>query len=466
MMTTTMMNKGDDDSFVLDPPLERIFQSSLDRAGTECGDEFEEQQSLISNLQQTLQQAGIVHSIDCFSNLVGTLDYWTTSVNEGGPSIIALSKSTHNLLLPMSDAECVEAYNNASVKDSYNYQPSTEWSHARHPIGQLLYLMVKQKHRYGVLTSGTRTYFLKLQESTTPGDVTHHMVTRSQAIKRKASPAAVSEGRGDKDNIHVYISDGWNVGETNYLRAWAYMHSLPASTTHPWTNPIGWVRLAPPKSDSNNWDQMTYIAKPNGKITMAASAPNMAVYCTGEDYYAKIDNSRSMQYFYPLHQGALIYVPLKHTSLDKEREAIGVGRNGACFKVKWNETEYALKQFDIGRHGDMNFVKEISAYMLLQDVWGILVPRPVFLSESFSGGVMFLGLQLGRPPNATDDVSDISNVIHRIEKEYGIRHNDAAFGRNMIIITDADGVERVAAIDFEDWDEVPIQENVIRCGFK
>jgi hypothetical protein len=42
----------------------------------------------------------------------------------------------------------------------------------------------------------------------------------------------------------------------------------------------------------------------------------------------------------------------------------------------------------------------------------------------------------------------------RLRNDYGIRHNDTDFRRNMIIITDTDGNERVAAIDFEDWDQV------------
>jgi hypothetical protein len=48
-----------EDTSVLDQPIENIFLSSLQRAGTECGDEMEEQQHLISMLDQTLKQAGI-----------------------------------------------------------------------------------------------------------------------------------------------------------------------------------------------------------------------------------------------------------------------------------------------------------------------------------------------------------------------------------------------------------------------
>ena len=91
---------------------------------------------------------------------------------------------------------------------------------------------------------------------------------------------------------------------------------------------------------------------------------------------------------------------------------------------------------------------------MLQKAWGILVPRPMFLSESFSGGRLYLGLQLGRESTSDEDLPKFENVLQQLETEYGIRHCDAVCGRNMIVITDSDGVERVAAIDLEDWVEV------------
>jgi hypothetical protein len=162
--------------------------------------------------------------------------------------------------------------------------------------------------------------------------------------------------------------------------------------------------------------------------------------------------SSNKERFFPLHHGAITYVPYNKIVTVG---AIGTGRNGACFKVKWKDQEYAMKQFDIGRYGDKYFEREMQAYMMLQDVWGILVPRPIFLSESCTGGVMFLGLQLGRESNNANDIKKFDGVLLRLRNDYGIRHNDAGHGRNMIIITDTDGNERVAAIDFEDWDKVP-----------
>jgi hypothetical protein len=113
-----------------------------------------------------------------------------------------------------------------------------------------------------------------------------------------------------------------------------------------------------------------------------------------------------------------------------------------------------MKQFDMGKGGEAPYKKEIAAYMRLRDAWGILVPQPMFLSESPSGWVKFLGLQLGREPNESDDLTGWNQTLRSLKQQYGIRHNDAEV-RNMIFIADSvTGVERMVAIDLEDWDDV------------
>lgn len=58
-----------------------------------------------------------------------------------------------------------------------------------------------------------------------------------------------------------------------------------------------------------------------------------------------------------------------------------------------------MKQLNVGKDGEEGFSKELgAAYKILEKVWGKLVPKPMFLSESISGGVCFLGLQLGQDP--------------------------------------------------------------------
>ena len=93
-----------------------------------------------------------------------------------------------------------------------------------------------------------------------------------------------------------------------------------------------------------------------------------------------------MGYYYSLPSWCIdISVPFE--DIEFGDVVLGAGRCGACFKVKWNGAEYALKQSDTGKDGDVPFVKEISAYMLLQNVWRSLVLRPEFLSEIISGGL-------------------------------------------------------------------------------
>ena len=107
---------------------------------------------------------------------------------------------------------------------------------------------------------------------------------------------------------------------------------------------------------------------------------------------------------------------------------------------------------------DTGFQKELMAYERTRDVWGKLVPKPYFISESPSGGVMLLGLQLGRRMTDSEredpDIRKRSNLILRfLRKKYGIQHNDPA-PRNAIMLEIEEGHDQVVIIDFENWDDV------------
>jgi hypothetical protein len=254
--------------------------------------------------------------------------------------------------------------------------------------------------------------------------------------------------------MKVYISDAWCVGEENYLRAWAYMYSLHG-TMERLGKPADWIQSSSADDTPKQWKKASKSSqnrRGKGKEDKSSSPNNDRE--SGNDYndIGTSTKSCNMEYYYSFHQGTLDYVLYDDIAIIN---VLGEGRNGACFKVKWNGVECAMKQFDIGRDGDKYFEKEIRAYMLLRNAWGVLVPRPLFLSESYSGGIMLLGLQLGHEStNDDDDLQKFDDVLHRLATEFGIQHNDAECGRNMIIITDTNGVERVAAIDFENWDEV------------
>jgi hypothetical protein len=70
--------------------------------------------------------------------------------------------------------------------------------------------------------------------------------------------------------------------------------------------------------------------------------------------------------------------------------------------------------------------------------------------------VLFLGLELGRDPKRGDDVyyqSEHWPNLLRSLGENGIRHSDAE-ERNALFIKDANGSDRLVAIDLEHWYEV------------
>jgi predicted Ser/Thr protein kinase len=508
----------------MDSRQEEIFYFSLHMAMVNRWDLSGEQYALDMSLDRALRQTGIIHSIQKYTSLYGKIDFCVMKDKEN-ISILCVSKSTHDLLLPMTAEACKAAYDRADEPpDNGGDERSTEWHHVAHPIRQLICYMVDNQHHFGALTSGTRTYFLKIQgpEGTTSGstcrignedaadhqwqgDGTDHVVTSKQAKKLKTNDDVPLNVAQDKHNeVHgleshsrhsaqhcmgnpkagndtnremtgnqkvatctsdkshgnvpsesdvlcafdnemkVYISDAWCVGEANYLRAWSYMHTL-----HERTVPGPW--RAPP----NSWRQQSF----HGQSTPRDETNPVPSSTTSCDIGGDVDNSLSggpvtsynRQYYYPLYHDVVDFVPLDDIVVVG---VCGDGRNGTCYKVKWNGMECAMKQFDIVKDGDVGFEKEIRAYKLLRKAWGTLVPRPMFLSETFSGTIMLLGLQLGHDTENVEDLPKFDAVLERLKKEYGIQHNDAEQGRNMLIITDSDGNERVVAIDFEDWFEV------------
>jgi hypothetical protein len=400
--------------------LSSIFLYSLDRATTKKSNESGEQGKLIDNLDSTLVRSGIVH--DILETLVGgivkgRIDFCLMK-DDTSISIICESKSTQNLLLPIEAKLCVEKYNAAFNEMMTNEgSQTTEWSRIGHPLGQLICYMVDNAHRYGALTSGTRTYFI----------------------------CALN----DEKSSQIMITDAWCVGEQNYLRAWAYVHSLGCNIKSTWDPPKKWFKSTNKRNTPNRWNKL-YKTKVGGSVE-----DNKELFDANHRHVDPNDGAGTSiieDHFYHILQR----IDLPIVSMDDIEiiDVIGSGRNGCCFRVNWNGQELAMKQFDIGRDGYDYYTKEILAYMLLRDVWGILVPRPIFLSESISGGILFLGLQLGRKPIDKDDISKFQDVLYRLQKEYHIQHNDSFDGRNMIVIRDTNGNERIVAIDFEDWDFV------------
>lgn len=72
-----------------------------------------------------------------------------------------------------------------------------------------------------------------------------------------------------------------------------------------------------------------------------------------------------------------------------------------------------------------------------------------------SGGILYLGLELGRDPSGSDYASkEWSSVLHSLESVYGIRQHDSIHCNGLIITRD--GRHRLVAIDFEDWSDCAV----------
>jgi hypothetical protein len=449
----------------LDSDRFEILRESLLWVERPLTDELSEQSNLLYNLQK-LEECGIVGEVR--KGDVGCTGLVDFTLRKGGdPSsdrvtVICESKSTHNLLLPLCAELCVKKYNDAykkvyGAKDTQEegtYPPAEQyeekhneaydnavdkqeegthsgdeqyeekgneaddntvdaqeesthppaWSMVCHPLGQLFGYLLDNKCPFGALTSGTRTYFV-----------------------------SISGG-------YIKISDAWFVGQQDYLRAWAYVHSLGCVESE-WKQPTSWKKLTNENPTPLCWGKQQ-------------NQENQGT--TNDTKPGKRPSNNSSQGSSNGQTADIASLALPNISCNDIAigDVIGDGRNGSCFKVVWNGQTFAMKQFDIGKLGDAPYRKEISAYIRLQDAWGKLVPKPIFLSESPSGGVKFLGLQLGRMPNEFDDLAGWDQILRSLKQEYGIRHNDAE-ERNMIFIADSvTGVERMVAIDLEDWDDV------------
>ena len=143
---------------------------------------------------------------------------------------------------------------------------------------------------------------------------------------------------------------------------------------------------------------------------------------------------------------ALAEVPIEDVEI---LETLGYGHNGVVFLALWHGQKVALKQFDVGKDGYEYFDKEIAAYLALEPAWGSLVPKPLFVTESWSGWIKFFGLQLGRDPVPGDDLSERRNVLSTLENDYGFRHDDTDGGNMVFIFDEKTKTEKLVAIDLE-----------------
>jgi hypothetical protein len=115
---------------------------------------------------------------------IGQLDFLLTPPQNAGETCMVVdAKSTHSLALPMLATDIVRVHDGRRN----NEQQRARVDRVRKPIGQLLRYMVLNRARIGALTSGTRTYFFRIEDD-------------GEAVAGRVS-----------------VSDAFFVGEENYL---------------------------------------------------------------------------------------------------------------------------------------------------------------------------------------------------------------------------------------------------------
>jgi hypothetical protein len=364
-------------------------------------------------------------------------------------------KSTQNLLLPHAVTDVIEKYRLSLAKQIETKTRSHELSRVCHPIGQLAGYMVDNKVRYGVLTSGTKTYFLFL----------------------------------DGEDLH--ITSAWFIGQSNYLRAWAYFASQAVSAEKLASSelPQTWHASAPLSTLETKDEALVSMAKPGSDDDddePAEGKPRSGKRKSGRDtggssrkpkkgrpvrHSGKKDGGRTVSEGNEKDKEDIHLTPpdgediedpgnglaqripfVKFDSLTDIR-VLGWGRNGTTFRATWNGKEVAVKQFDLWKNSD-GYETEIEAYRRLEQVWGKLVPEPYFLSESWSGNVRYLGMQLGRPTSdssLTDEKidKDYHDALQRLSESYGFDQLDWSHSENCVVVGD-NGEERLLVIDLED----------------
>jgi hypothetical protein len=322
-------------------------------------------------------------------------------------------KSTQNLLVPFEKEGIVTRYNTAvtnmsalaeqlteAQKANDDIYRTKEWSNIAHPVGQLFGYMGANQSRYGVLSSGTRTYFMYVNDEGSP-----------------------------------LISDAWLVGKVNYLRAWCYFFKIAHAAEESRDGSDG-VALG----DNNQHD----AGVGNGS---GPSESNKRI-CTGDSGSStEGSQGKAVSRTTAFTTSPSSTIPVINCEDFELLDQIGHGNN-QVYLALWKNQKIAVKVFDIYKDYEW-FEKEVRAYDHLQAVWGILVPKPHFISN-MSGAVALLGMQLGRDPNSDDKgfAEEHACLFSKLLQDHDFDHLDTDRG-NVIYIPDDQGKERLVAMDLE-----------------
>jgi len=311
-----------------------------------CGDETSERsyvkKRVLAALPFTFGQSRDGRTDDCIVNR-----------SDRRKLVVIEEKSTQELRMPERLEAVVAAYGNSDWRTT-------------HPIGQVARQMMLNDCPYGVITSGTRTYF-------------------------------VYASVGDDGAVVVSVSRRWYVGEPHYLRAWAWLvHKANADDPLQkdalrGTNGGGWRKFK--KDDTTDSPQPDKQRPANTRGGGGGVGDERPSKKNKAEEGAAAANNDDEPWERPNTLGVL-EIDCGDVDLFWDRR-LGYGRNGPVVEGCWDGRRIAVKQFDLD-HGDgPHFQRELEAYAALRHLQGTAVARLLFVSRSWCGTLRLMGLELG-----------------------------------------------------------------------
>jgi hypothetical protein len=441
-----------------------LRESLYDKAP--CSNEVTEQNYIRKQVLEPLKDAGLLKyenysSGESLPGLKGRLDM--VLIGDKGEDnntryIPIEFKSTHNLLVPDNTNTIFRRYNEAAKEilgkkgqagpkkkkartaakkkdqpaqeEANDVKRTVAWCNIAHPLAQILGYMALNHSRYGVLSSGTRTYFICVNEDGVPS-----------------------------------ISNAWRVGQEHYLRAWSHFFKV-SRTAQPLTDEQSkqWEQGTP----TNSPDNSNKRCEPNNEENDGNAGGGQGSGKPKSNNKRKRDgtsgtnrkrdgtsgtNTGGAAGAHELSKTTFATGPSsKIPKIDsKEIEFLGLLGHGnhEVQLARWKGQTIAVKLFDMIKDYKW-FEREVKAYEHLEKVWGELVPRPYFISEMYGGVIAVLGMQLGRDPNTDDKhfYRERARLFSKLLHDYGFDHLDTDRG-NVIYIRDGKGKERLVAMDLE-----------------
>ncbi len=220
----------------------------------------------------------------------------------------------------------------------------------------------------------------------------------------------------ESDKATMLISRRWYVGEPNYLRAWAWFSQSAreeAKKPFPEVHFRKWSNASPPRKPKRR------SARLAGQESISKPVVNVL----------RID-----------------WEDIEFTGV-----VLGYGRHGSVHEARWGYETVAIKIFDIDHGAEDAFERELSAYIKLKEVQGLLIPKLHFWTRHWTGSLFALGLQLGRsePACGRHDVWIEKEAVLEGLRERGYSHTDSDDLRNFVYIDNGCGGDRLVAIDLE-----------------